>query len=99
MMFPLMLVNSVNSFFHSEFHAITTMKKDALYLLKNNEWVPWRPILYGVAKRFHKIVNPDQIVAANAAFILDDTTDRRVGRHLENVSYVFDCERQNDAGV
>ena len=28
---------------------------------------------------------------ANAsAFIIDDTTDARVGRHLENVSYVFD---------
>ncbi len=30
------------------------------------------------------------VFAAHAAFILDDTTDRRVGRHLENVSYVFD---------
>ena len=89
-MFPLMLVSSVNGFFHSEFQAITTMKKDALYRLKNNESVPWRTILYGIAKRFQKIVNPDKIVAANSAFILDDTTDRRVGRHLENVSYVFD---------
>ena len=32
-MFPLMMLSSVNSFFHSEFHAITTMKKDALYRL------------------------------------------------------------------
>ena len=66
------------------------MKKDAVYRLKNNEGVPWRTILSGIAKRFQKIVNPDKIVAAHAAFILDDTTDRRVGRHLENVSYVFD---------
>ena len=29
-------------------------------------------------------------MAPHAAFILDDTTDRRVGRRLENVSYVFD---------
>ncbi len=89
-LFPLMLVSSVNGFFHSEFQELTTMKKDALYRLKNNEGVPWRTILFGIAKRFQKIVNPDKIVAANSAFILDDTTDRRVGRHLENVSYVFD---------
>ena len=90
MMFPLMMLSSVHSFFYSEFHAITTMKKDTVYRLKNHEGVPWRTILYGIAKRFQKIVNPDKIVAPHAAFILDDTTDRRVGRHLENVSYVFD---------
>ncbi len=65
------------------------MTKDALYRLKNNEWVPWRTILYGIAKRYQKIVNPNQIVAAHSAFIIDDTsTDCRVGWHLENVSYV-----------
>ena len=89
-MFPLMMVSSVKSFFRSEFHATTTMKKDALYRLKNHEWVPWRTILSGIAKRFPKIVNPNKIVAANSAFILDDTADRRVGRPRENVSYVFD---------
>ena len=89
-MFPLMMVSSVNRFCHSEFQGMTAMKKDTMYRLKNNEKVPWRPILYGIAKRFQKLVNRDQIVAPHAAFILDDTTDRRVGRHLENVSYVFD---------
>jgi hypothetical protein len=49
---PLLLLNSVNSLYHSEFQAITTMKKDALYRLKNQERMPWRTILYGVAKRF-----------------------------------------------
>ncbi len=89
-MLPLMTLSSVNSFFHSEFQAMTSMKKDTLYRLKNNEELPWRTVLYGIAKRFQKIVNPGRTVAAQAAFILDDTTDRRVGRHLENVSYVFD---------
>ncbi len=89
-MFPLMMLSSVNRFVHSEFHAITPMKKDTVYRLKNHAGVPWRTILYGIAKRFQKIVNPTQIVAAHAAFILDDTTDHRVGRHIENVSYVFD---------
>ena len=29
-------------------------------------------------------------MADTAAFIIDDTTDPRVGRHIENVSYIFD---------
>ena len=72
-MFPLMMLSSVNSFFRSEFHEITTMKKDALYRLKNNEWAPWRAVLYGIVSRFRKTASPNQVVAANSAFILDDT--------------------------
>ncbi len=89
-MLPLMLLKSVNGFYPSEFQPITQMKKDAIYRLKNHEMMPWREILYGVAKRFHRLTNPDKIVADTAAFIIDDTTDPRVGRHIENVSYLFD---------
>ncbi len=89
-MLPLLLPNSVHSLYHSEFQKITTMKKDAIYRLKNHEKMPWRKILYGVAKRFQTLTNPDTIVTDMSAFILDDITDRRVGRRLENVSYVFD---------
>jgi len=49
-MLPLLLLNSVHSLYHSEFQKITTMKKDAIYRLKNHEKMPWRRILYGVAK-------------------------------------------------
>ena len=86
----LLLLNSVHSLYHSEFQKITTMKKDAIYRLKNHEKMPWRRILYGVAKRFQTLTNPDKVVADTSAFIIDDTTDPRVGRHLENVSYIFD---------
>ena len=90
LMLPLLLLNSVNSLYHSEFQKVTQMKKDAIYRLKNHERMPWRNILYGVAKRFQTLANPDKVVADTAAFIIDDTTDPRVGRRLENVSYIFD---------
>ena len=89
-MLPLLMLNSVHSLYHSEFQKITTMKKDAIYRLKNREQMPWRRILYGVAKRFQRLTNPGKIVADTSAFIIDDTTDPRVGRHIENVSYIFD---------
>jgi hypothetical protein len=84
------MASSVNRFWHSEFQGMTAMTKDTMYRLKNHEKVPWRPILYGIATRFQNLVNRDQIVAPHAAVILDDTTDRQGGRHLENVSYVVD---------
>ena len=79
-MFPLMMVSSVNRFCHSEFQGMTAMKKDTMYRLKNNEKVPWRPILYGIAKRFQKLVNPDQIVAPmRPSFSMTPPTDESVG--------------------
>ncbi len=89
-MLPLMLLKSVNSFYKSDFQQVTEMKKDAIYRLKNNEKIAWRTILYGVAKQFQKLTNPKKVVAENSAFIIDDTTDARVGRRIENVSYIFD---------
>ena len=90
MLLPFLLLKSVHSLYASDFQRITQMKKDAIYRLKNNERVPWRSILYGVAKRFHALVNPQKTVAPNAALIIDDTTDARVGRKIEKISYVYD---------
>lgn len=90
-MLPLLLLNSVNSLYRSEFQKITQMKKDAIYRLKNHPMMPWRAILYGVAKRFQTLTHPPATdVADTTAFIIDDTTDARVGRRIENVSYIFD---------
>ncbi|WP_312753941.1 IS4 family transposase [Rummeliibacillus suwonensis] len=90
LVFPLMLLNSVNAFFKSDYQKVTEMKKDALYRLKNNERMPWRSLLLNVSKQFQRLVNPEQKVADKAAFILDDTVDSRVGRKMENITYIHD---------
>ncbi len=89
-MLPLMLLKSVNAFYKSDFQHVTEMKKDAIYRLKNNEKLPWRSLLYGVAKQFQRLANPKKEIAENSAFIIDDTSDARVGRRIENISYIFD---------
>ncbi|MDO8685480.1 MAG: transposase, partial [Clostridiales bacterium] len=76
--------------FRSEFQKTTEMKKDTIYRLKNNERFPWRRLLYGVAKKFQELVNPQKEVAANSAFIVDDTIDERVGYKIENITTVHD---------
>lgn len=89
-MFPLMLLNSVHALYRSQYENVTAMKKDAIYRMKNNEKMPWRSLLLGVAKQFQLLVNSQKEVSTHSAFIVDDTTDIRVGKKIENVSMVYD---------
>ncbi|MDI6915824.1 MAG: transposase [Desulfitobacteriaceae bacterium] len=89
-MLPMMLLKSVNALYKSEFQKVTAMKKDSIYRLKNNEKMPWRPLLLAVAKQFQRLVNPEKQIASNSAFILDDTTEAKTGRRIERISIVHD---------
>lgn len=89
-MFPLMLLKTVNAFYKSTYEGITQMQKDVIYRLKNNEKMPWRRLLYGVCKKFEQLVNPEGEIDSKSAFILDDTADIRTGRRIENISYIHD---------
>ncbi len=85
---PLMLLKSVHSLYKSEYAKAAEMKRDTIYRLKNNENMPWRRLLYSVAKRFQQLVNPQKYVDPNSAFIIDDTPDMRVGYNIENISII-----------
>ena len=88
---PLMLLKSTNALYKSYYSSITTMKKDVFYRLKNNEKMPWRTLLYAVSKRFVKLVDDKANKSYKfSAFIIDDTIDSRVGKKIENISYVHD---------
>ena len=89
-MFPLMLLKTVNAFYKSQYEGITQMQKDVIYRLKNNEKMPWRKLLYGVCKKFQQLANPEGEIDPKSAFILDDTPDIRTGRKIENISFVHD---------
>ncbi len=90
LMLPLMLLKSVHALYKSDFQKVTTMKKDSIYRLKNNEKMPWRALLLVMAKQFQRLVNPTNEVDNKSAFILDDTTHSKTGRRIEQVSMVFD---------
>jgi hypothetical protein len=90
LMLPLMLMTSVHALYKSEFQKVTTMKKDSIYRLKNNENMPWRALLLVMAKQFQRLVNPTNKVDDKSAFILDDTTHAKTGRRIEQMTKVFD---------
>ena len=85
-----MLIKSVHALYKSQYKENVSMQKDVFYRLKNNEKMPWRRLLYGVAKKFRLLVNPDKNIADNSSFIVDDTIDIRVGYKIENISMVHD---------
>ena len=90
LMLPLMLLKSVHAFYQSEFKKMSTMKKDSIYRLKNNEKMPWRALLLVMAKQFQRLVNPTKEVHDKSAFILDDTIHAKTGRRMEQMTKVFD---------
>lgn len=94
LMLPLMLLKSIHALYKSEFQKVTAMKKDNIYRLKNNERMPWRPLLIAVAKQFQKLVNPEKLISGNSAFILafilDDTAEAKTGRKIEQISIIYD---------
>lgn len=90
LLFPLMLINSVNALYQISFDNMKKMKKDAFYRVKNNEHLPWCSLLYLVSKQFQKLVNPKKEIKPNAAFIFDDTIDSRTGKRIEKMSWVND---------
>jgi hypothetical protein len=64
------------------------MKKDVLYRLKNSENIPWRKLLYLVAKQFRHLIN-DSSNNCNC-FIVDDTPIIKQGNRAERMSLIHD---------
>jgi len=91
-MMPLMLLNSVHSLYKSQYKNTVAMKKDAIYRLKNNEKMPWRRLLYAISKQFKNLVSEYTLEKDKkiTAFIIDDTSDIRVGEKIENISFIHD---------
>ena len=52
--------------------------------------MPWRALLLVMAKQFQYLVNPTKEIADKSAFILDDTTQAKTGRRIEQISMVHD---------
>jgi hypothetical protein len=87
-----MLVENVHQFYKSAYAKEESMQKDTIYRMKNNERYPWRSLLYKIAKAYKNLAcdGKQDDGKKPTALILDDTTDRRVGWKMENISHVFD---------
>ncbi len=98
-MMPLMLIETVQAFYSCMHKDLFKMKKDTVYRMQNNENIPWRSLLCKVAKQFKAMTNPDNEIDPYSAFIVDDTSIKKKGLKIENISWMFDhVSRKTIAG-
>ncbi len=94
LIFPLMDMFTVHSFFHSRFSGLSLAQKDVFYRLKNNPLVNWRRIHYSlvksIIKRSEANVSEDQRSREPTCFIVDDSHIHKTGLLIEGVSRMFD---------
>ncbi|MEZ4885882.1 MAG: hypothetical protein R3E32_14205 [Chitinophagales bacterium] len=75
---PYLNASTVHSLYKNAFDYVVGCAKDSLYRFKNNEWIPWRTILYRFNKRYDELVlkNGESIKSAKPkcliAFAFDD---------------------------
>lgn len=90
-------IKSTNSFCKSESKSkYSQMEKDSIYRLKNDERMPWRRMLYLIAKKFVSLMSKNakgNVGEKNEkidTLIIDDTINIHRGIKIENISYVHD---------
>ena len=98
LLLPFIGMVSINAFFKAGFNQVNSGKKNAYYDIKNNPKINWRALLLFVAQRFKSIISKDNALIAELeaerkrikAFVFDDTTLSKTGKHIEGIGYVFD---------
>jgi hypothetical protein len=91
-LFPLMPISTIRSFYSSRFNELTAAKKDTFFRLKNNEYFNWRNLLYSVAKKFKTLAKrtTDEAPETPKCLIVDDSVIDKTGKKIEFIGKVFD---------
>lgn len=87
---PILKVKSVHSFCKKYWQHWSTTRKDTLYRFKQNANYRWRSFLYKVNGQIFQAIEVDKIPQEERYFVIDDTIMQKLGRKIENVSYIFD---------
>ena len=90
MILPLLKVNSVHSFCKKYWRHWSQSRKDTLYRFKHNTAYRWRSFMYKVNRQIFKAIELDNIPQEERYFVIDDTILAKLGKKIENVSYIYD---------
>lgn len=90
MILPLLKVKSVHSFCKKHWQHWSEARKDTLYRFKQNAAYRWRSFMYKVNRQIFKAIDLDNTPQAERFFVIDDTILAKLGKKIENVSYIFD---------
>ena len=87
---PMLKIKTVNSFCKKQWWQWSLSRKDTFYRFKNNTSFRWRTFLYKLNSQIFKDIQIDQIPQHQRQLIIDDSILVKLGKKLENVSYLYD---------
>jgi hypothetical protein len=90
MILPLLKVKSVHSFCKKHWQHWSEARKDTLYRFKQNAAYRWRSFMYKANSQIFKAIEIDNTPQQERYFVIDDTILAKLGKKIENVSYIFD---------
>jgi len=87
---PLLNVKSVHSFCNKHWQHWSKAKKDTIYRFKQNSTYRWRSLMYKINSQIFKTIKLDDTPQEERYFVIDDTILAKLGKKIENVSYLYD---------
>jgi len=87
---PMLKIKTVHSFCKKHWQHWSSGRKDSFYRFKENANYRWRTFLYRVNAQIFSQTQVDQIPQKELHAIIDDSILVKVGKRLENVSYLYD---------
>ena len=90
---PLLRVKTVNSFCKKCWQQWSLSKKDSFYRFKHNTRYRWRSFMHKINAKIFKSIDLDYVARKERYFVIDDTIVAKLGRKIENISYIFDHNR------
>lgn len=88
-MLPLLKLGTVRSFCEKQWEHWSSCGKDAFYRFKRKAW-RWRTFMCKLSLEIFHGTGCDKCSQKDLYFIVDDTLLEKLGKKMENVSYVFD---------
>ena len=89
---PLLKIKTVGSFCKKHWHHWSESRKDTFYRFKHGSY-RWRSFMVKVNREITKTVGLEKHPLEDRYFVIDDTIVAKLGKKIENVSYIFDHNR------
>jgi len=86
---PLLKIPSINFFCEKHLEQWSSSKKDTFYRFKRRKY-RWRSFLYRVITEIGNLIKFENIPLEERYFIIDDTILAKIGKKIENASFIFD---------
>ena len=87
---PMLRIKTVKGFCEKHWKQWSKSKKDTFYRFKQNASYRWRSFMYKVNVHIFKTLELDKTPQEERYFVIDDTILQKLGRKIENVSFLYD---------